>query len=151
MADRAVLAGQLGQSRLDLLEVLTRVPDDAWGPGQWGVREVLAHLAAWDTASATTVNALRVGQPTPPVVVDEDAFNRAAVEEVAALSPQQVMVRLHMARAQLVAAVSQAGDLGEFQFPWDDRGTLERMVRGLVYHEREHTAEVRAQYGRDAG
>ncbi len=146
MADRGALTGQLGQSRLDLLEVLSGVPDDAWGAGEWGVREVLAHLAAWDTAAATTLAALREGQPIPPVVVDEDAFNRAATEEFVPLSPQQVMVRLHMARAQLVAAVSRAGELGEFQFPWDAVGSLERLVRGLVNHEREHMAELRARY-----
>ena len=151
MADIGMLAGQLGQSRLDLLEVLVRVPDDAWGAGEWGVREVLGHLAAWDTVAAATVNAVREGQPTPPVVMDDDAFNRAATEEVAALSPQQVMVRFHMARAQVVAAVSRAGDLGEFQFPWNAVGSLERMVRGMVSHESEHVAELRARYGEVTG
>lgn len=151
MADSGRLTGQLGQSRLDLLDVLVHVPDDAWGAGQWGVREVLGHLAAWDTVSATTINAVREGQPTPPVVVDEDEFNRAASEEFATLSPQQVMVRLHMARAQLVAAVSRAGDLGDFQFPWNAVGTLERMVRGLVSHESEHVADLRARYSEATG
>ena len=151
MADSGMLAGQLGQSRLDLLEVLVRVPDDAWGAGEWGVREVLGHLAAWDTVSAATVNAVREGQPTPPVVMDDDAFNRAATEEFAPLSPQQVMVRFHMARAQLVAAASRAGDLGEFQFPWNAVGTLERLVRGVVSHESEHVAELRARYGEATG
>lgn len=142
MTSLATLTGQLGQSRLALLEVLARMPDDAWAPQAWGLRKVLAHIAAWDDISARLVIALVDGQPLPPLALDEDGFNRAAAQDYISLSAPQVVIRLHMARARLVAAVSRAADLGEFPLPWGGHGDLARLVRGLVEHEREHAAEL---------
>src|SRR5215212_6175696 len=110
MTTIATLTGELGKSRLALLEVLMTVPDAAWDAQDWGVREVLAHIAAWDDISAATVKALSDGQPTPPIVVDEDAFNHNAAASFATLSAPQVVVHLHAARARLVAAVSAASE-----------------------------------------
>lgn len=142
MSEIASLTGQLGQSRLALLEVLMRVPDDAWDTQDWAVREVLAHIAAWDDIAAATVKALSDGQPTPPMVVDEDAFNANAARTFTNLSAPQVVIHVHAARARLVAAVSGAGDLGEFPLPWGGSGGLARLVTGLVKHEREHAAKL---------
>ena len=144
MTEPAELTGELGASRLALLDVLKRVPDDAWAPQAWGVREVVAHIAAWDEVSVQAVEAAGNGATAPEVVRDEDAFNAAAVAEFAALSAVQVVVRLHAARARLVATVSRAGDLTEVQFPWGPKGALSKMILGLVGHEREHTAELAA-------
>ncbi len=140
--DVGALTGMLGQSRLALLETLAHVSDAAWTASEWGVRGVVAHIAAWDEAAVATLHALAEGQTPPPPVVDEDAFNQRAVAAMADLSPVQVVIGLHAARARLVAAVSRAGDLGEFQFSWDARGTLAELVRGLVNHEQAHRAEI---------
>lgn len=142
MTDNATLAGELGRSRLKLLDVLALAPDEAWQPQAWGVREMVAHIAAWDDVSARAVTGLIDGGELVPVVRDNDAFNRQAVEDARDLSPLQVVLRLHAARARLVSQVARAGDLGEFQFPWRERGRLADMVRGLARHEGYHSHQI---------
>lgn len=142
MTDNAALAGELGRSRLQLLDALALVPDDAWQPRDWGVREMVAHLAARDDICTRTVTELMDGGELVPVLRDGDAFNRQAIEDARELSPLQVVLRLHAARARLVSQVARAGDLGEFQFPWGQHGQLADMVRGLAEHEGEHSREI---------
>lgn len=142
MTDNAALAGDLGRSRLSLLDALALAPDEAWQPREWGVREMVAHLAAWDDVCARAVAGLVDGGELVPVVRDEDAFKRQAATDARDLSPVQVVLRLHAARARLVSEVSRAGDLGEFEFPWGERGRLADMVRGLAVHERDHSGEI---------
>jgi hypothetical protein len=142
MTNLAALAGDLGRSRLALLEVLARVPDDAWQPGAWGVRGNVAHVAAWDEAVARAIAAATDGNPLPTPIRDTEAFNTVAVAEFNQLSPVQVLVRLHMARARLVAAVSRAGAVGEFQYAGGARGMLAPLIAEVCDHERDHALEI---------
>jgi len=138
----ATLVGNLGRSRLALLEILAQVSDDAWAPSEWGVRGNVAHIAAWDDAVARAITAAVDGQAPPTPIRDDDAFNAAAVAEYNQLSPVQVMVRLHMARARIVGAVSRGGDLGEFQYAGGSWGTLSDLIDEVCEHEQEHGQEI---------
>lgn len=142
MVDTAALAGLLGRSRLRLLDALALVPDAGWEPREWGVREMVAHIAAWDDISARAIAGLADGGDLVPVVVSHDVFNHQAAVEARDLSPVQVVLRLHAARARLVSQVSRATDLGEFEFPWGACGTLDQMISGLADHEGYHTREI---------
>jgi hypothetical protein len=106
------------------------------------VRGNVAHIAAWDEAVARAITAAVEGQPPPTPIRDEEAFNTAAVAEFNQLSPVQVLVRLHIARARIVGAVSRGGDLGEFQYAGGSRGTLSDLVDEVCDHEQEHAQEI---------
>ncbi|MFN8474453.1 MAG: DinB family protein [Anaerolineae bacterium] len=140
--DGKSLTGELGASRLAVLDALRRLPEDAWAPGQWVARGVVAHLAAWDEISTVFLNAAAAGAPTPPLVPDDDAFNAQAVAEAESLSAVQVVLRFHAARAALVAAVSGLDADMSVAVPWGGHGTVREVVLGLVSHERYHVGEL---------
>ncbi len=142
MADGVSLSGELGASRLAVLEELRRLPDDAWAPGQWVARGVVAHLAAWDEIGTAYLNAAAAGKMAPPPVTNFDEFNEGAVGETNPLSAVQVVLRFHAARASLVATVSRVDEEMRLAFPWGGEGTAREMVLDLISHERYHAGEL---------
>ncbi|MCW5851136.1 MAG: redoxin domain-containing protein [Anaerolineae bacterium] len=80
-------------------------------------------------------------------MVDEDAFNRAAAREFAALSPQQVMVGCTWPRPDWWPRQPRRRP-GRVQFR-GAVGTVERLVSGLVRHERKHATGMLAGAGWD--
>ncbi len=142
MAESVSLTGELGASRLAVLEELRRLPDDAWAPGQWVARGVVAHLAAWDEISTAYLEAASSAESAPPPVSDYDAFNEGAVAEATPLSAVQVVLRFHAARAALVAVVSRSDAEMHVAFPWGGEGTVRELVLDLISHERYHAGEL---------
>lgn len=143
-AERKSVTGELGASRLAVLDALRRLPDDAWTPGRWVARGVVAHLTAWDEIGAAALSAAADGGSAPDLVTDFDAFNAQAVADAEALSAVQVVLRFHAARAALVAAVSRLDENVSVAIPWDGQGTVRDLALGLVFHEREHLDELAA-------
>ena len=142
MAEGLSLSGELGASRLAVLDELRRLPDDAWAPGQWVARGVVAHLAAWDEIGAAYLNAAAGGGTAPPPVTNFDAFNEGAVAETNPLSAVQVALRFHAARASLVATVSHVDEDMRLAFPWGGEGTARELVLDLISHEGYHAGEL---------
>ena len=97
-------------------------PDDGWST----FADRFAHLVAWDRRAAECIEAAAAGAPAATMATDIDAFNTAAVAELAARG--DVLWVLHDDWS--TAVVEAARRWPEHARPW---------VRSLTDHYREHT------------
>ena len=145
----------LHHTRAELLAVIDGLDEAALdrkgAVGAWSVKNVLAHIVAWE---AWVVGALpaRMGAGTTPAdflqrVADEDRFNAEEVAEREELTPDEQLMELERTRAELLAYLGSLDPaaLGRKQ-PWDTwAGTLpEYLLEALRDHEAEHVEALRA-------
>jgi DinB family protein len=104
---------QMTRSRSETLELLRRIPAEALGrprtQGAWSVRDVLAHVAAWEAEGARRLALIARGRGERIVWYDTpaelDAFNARAVSVARRLAPGAVLRRLAAARGRLLAGL----------------------------------------------
>jgi DinB superfamily len=146
---------ELGRTRAELLGAIAGIDEAALDrkgvAGDWSIKNVLAHIAAWETWVVQTL-AIRMATGATPEdfrqrTADEDRFNAEEVAEREELTPDEQIMELERTRAELLAYVHglDAGML-ERQHPWDTwAGTLpEYLLVALRDHEAEHVEELRA-------
>lgn len=78
------LLRRLDESYSQLRELLTRLlPQkamEAGVEGAWSVKDILAHMIAWQQFALSELQAAFAGQPKPTAPADVDLFNAQAVE-----------------------------------------------------------------------
>jgi hypothetical protein len=145
---------ELGRTRAALLAAISgldeAVLDRKGSIGDWSVKNVLAHIAAWE---AWVVQALpaRMSTGTTPQdfrqrAVDEDRFNAEEVAEREELTPDEQLMELERTRAELLAYVGGLDTAAlERKHPWDTwEATLpEYLLAALRDHEAEHVEALR--------
>jgi DinB superfamily len=119
--------------------------------GEWSIKNVLAHIAAWE---AWVVQALphRLATGKTPEdfrarALDEDRFNAEEVTEREELTPAEQLIELERTREALLAELRGLdAATWERRRPWETwEGTLAEYLReSLVVHEAEHLAGLRA-------
>lgn len=134
-----------------LLDTLQLCTDDQLNQkdvvGDWSVKNVLAHLVAWEEIVLETLpERLATGQR--PAIFntiheddDEDDFNARAVAEREHLTPAEQIFALTNTRAQFVNYLrSQGEETLQRQHPWAGwNGTLaEYILAAICDHEQEH-------------
>jgi hypothetical protein len=147
---------ELDRTRGELLTVVSGLDEAALDrkgvSGDWSVKNVLAHIAAWE---AWVVQALpvRMSTGTTPAdfrqrAEDEDRFNAEEVAEREELTPDEQLMELERTRAELLAYLGSldAATL-ERKHPWDTwEGSLpEYLLDALRDHEAEHVGELKVQ------
>lgn len=99
--------------------------------GAWGLRDVLAHVAAWEAEALLRLPLLLSGAADESY--DVDAFNAAAVASLGDLSIGAVRARFDETHARLLTLLN---GLDETSFA---RGApVSRWVRALIRHDLEH-------------
>ena len=119
--------------------------------GEWSIKNVLAHIAAWE---AWVVQALPVRLTTGKTpedfqarIQDEDRFNAEEVAEREELTPSEQLIELERIREALLAELRGLDAAAwERRAPWDTwEGSLAEYLRAsLIEHEQEHIEELRA-------
>jgi hypothetical protein len=100
-------------SRAATLALIGRLPAEALGRpatcGAWSIRDVLAHIAAWEREGARRLALIARGQGARirwyDTTAEIDAFNAQAVRAARRLGAAAVLRRLAGARARLLAAL----------------------------------------------
>lgn len=123
--------------------------------GAWSVKNVLAHLAAWEEWVVQVLPA-RMGSGSTPAefrqrAAEEDRFNALEVAEREELTPGEQLMELERVREELLRYVASLPTTEiERRQPWPEwSGTLpEYLLAALNEHEREHIAELHAALGR---
>lgn len=141
----------LGREQQLLLDTLKSCTDEQLNQkgvvGDWSVKNVLAHLVAWEQVVLETLpERLATGQ-RPAIFTtisednDEDGFNERAVAEREHLTPAEQIFTLENTRAQLVNYLRSLGEETlQRQHPWAGwNGTLaEYILASICDHEKEH-------------
>jgi len=111
----------------------------------WTVKDVLAHIAAWDRWEDKTMRCMLVGDvPDLSAAQDADAFNATVVAEWHDRTLNEVLAELQTARADWEAWLSSLSEKELFQRrfvqggDWSFPGCLEVQRR----HDAEHAAQI---------
>lgn len=105
--------------------------------GEWSIKDVVGHVAAWDLALARALTARDPGQELSDRQID--AFNRQQSTRRAKRTVAEVLTELEEARRTLRDALQSAPDEAF------TRGTdwRLRIDTWSVFHHQEHAAEVK--------
>jgi deoxyribonuclease-4 len=138
---------QLDSDRTRLLQAIAGLPPEEMSAipavGEWSVREVLAHIAAWEWGAAEAIRQALSGQrPDLLDMTDFDAVNAVQVAARSERTLDEILDELHDSRRALVEAL---GQLNETQF---ESATafphVGRSLRQLLdwHHDREHAVQL---------
>jgi uncharacterized damage-inducible protein DinB len=119
-------------------------------PG-WTAKDVLAHIAAWETRVATYLPDLLADSGRRwnggPVGVEADTFNAEQVALRRERTPRELLQELADSRRRILEALTTVNDDGLTQphaVPWG-QVTIERWALQEIYeHDGEHAAQLRA-------
>jgi len=117
--------------------------------GSWSVRDVLAHLLAWEEEAVTRLELLAAERPQDiDWISDEDeqkleAWNARAQQRYAGLALAEVMRRLKEVQGRILVALDSLSDerLGTDAGPVPVRNWLPDCTYA---HEQEHCADILA-------
>lgn len=145
------LINQLDEIRAKTLPVFCQLEGSLmiYPEGGWRLMDVINHLAVWEEEVVATLQDYREGKERPAIDASqrtvEDEFNHRHFEARRQWSEQEVYASWEKARNRLKEALNQLSPeqfTAELLFPWGERGTMGRMIRGLIWHEQEHYKEV---------
>ena len=145
----------LARTRAALLDVIAGLDEAALDRkgvvGEWSIKNVLAHIAAWE---AWVIQALPVRLATGKTpgdflarIQDEDRFNAEEVAEREELTPSEQLIELERTREALLDELRGLdASTWERRNPWDTwHGTLAEYLRKTqVAHDEEHIVGLRA-------
>ncbi len=146
------LLNQLRQARATLLRATEGVSKEEMtiSPvvGHWTVKELLAHIAAWDAESLKGVKQLLAGERPHFLDRDWDLWNAQEVERRGELSLSQVKEELEKAHHNFLAFL-QGLDEEEWNRSRDQtwrryKVTVSWIVKGTILHDKEHTRQISA-------
>jgi hypothetical protein len=100
--------------------------------GEWGPREILAHIAGW--GAEATYRLPKVAQGEPPLKYDDDAFNAAVIVMIGNQSFEEISTILQRTHERFVQML-QALDEPIFV---PGNPVYERL-RAVIEHHIEHT------------
>jgi predicted RNase H-like HicB family nuclease/uncharacterized damage-inducible protein DinB len=147
---KAVLEAAIAAARDGLLKAAALVPagERASRPvcGHWTLKDVLGHLADWESFGAEGLHLMAQGQPPPEEPIgDVDGWNENHARARRNQSWEEVWRDLHAAHRALSAGLQEISeaDLGRtFPFPWGPAGTAYQWVCVYVGHDREHARDL---------
>lgn len=148
---------------LTLLEVLDGLSDDEWNiPGAcgvWSVKDIVAHLASYELATADVFASL-LGEGSTPVLdlllAEGERFNDAQVRQRQAQRAWETMDEYraaHERAARLLAQIPVARRREAGLLPWyGAEYDLEDLIAYMSYgHKREHSAQIALFRNRQGG
>lgn len=139
------------EARRKLLQLLDGIPEESLGkPGlidHWSIRDLLAHISAWDKACLIPLSGFVHARPwSPDVIENHDLWNSGQVEKRRILPLQEVLSELIAVREDLLSTVEEVPQerLDDIlEMPWGDKTNFAGMISGLAWHENEHLKEIK--------
>jgi len=146
---------ELRSTRAALLDTIAGLSEGALESkgviGDWSIKNVLAHIAAWESWVVQVLPTRLATGETPAElrarIEDEDRYNAEEVGEREELTPAEQLIELERTRAALLDELRGVdAATWERRGPWSTwQGTLAEYLRtSLVGHEQEHIGDLRA-------
>ncbi len=146
--EKEALIQQLNQAREKLSTILKQVDPQSELIPNWTIKDMLAHISAWDEVCVDSLRVLAAGgEPRVTVHQSIDAFNDDATAAYRELNYDDVLQKLEANRAQFTAIINALPEkmlTTEFTLPWGGQGTVKGIVIILAEHEEEHVEEIEA-------
>ena len=140
------LIQQLDQARQAMRALVAELDTQMECYPGWTAKHLLAHIAGWDDAAASSLRAHAGGEePATPAVQGIDVYNAESVATREALSYSHIVHEWELAREQLkVAILEMPDDILEkpLLLPWGGMGTAAQIVAIFASHEKEHAEEI---------
>lgn len=119
--------------------------------GLWSVKDVLAHLVAWEAELVTTLARLDQYQQRAPHIVlieDLDEWNAEQYHLNAPRALDDVLADfagVHRHLIQAIEALEERVLESNRQFPWMEGESLSYLIaENATWHEEEHAEDIRA-------
>jgi hypothetical protein len=155
------LCAALDERRAALLATFADQPaetlDRAGMLGEWSIKNVLAHLAAWELVVVQVLPERIATGKTPGVLAtiaaNEDAWNAVQVAEGELLSPEDQLAELEWTHSVLAQYLLSLDDATlDRRAPWPGwGGTLaEYVLQAIADHDREHAEQIQVALARPA-
>jgi hypothetical protein len=112
----------------------------------WRVKDIIAHLTAWEVEVTTSVRAYASGRSYSIFnYEDDDTYNKQAYLNSRDMPAGQIFGDWAAIRAGLktaIRAIPPARFGGEIMCPWHETSTIEHIVKDMVNHEDEHLQDI---------
>jgi uncharacterized damage-inducible protein DinB len=152
---KANIIADLRAARARLLQALEGLTDEhmlqVGAVGIWSIKDVLAHLVAWEAELVTALSRLEQHKRQPPRIVeidDIDDWNDEQYHTNVARSLDVVLDDFHGVHKHLIAALESLDDRildDNRRWPWMEGEPLSYLVfENAIWHEDEHAADIRA-------
>ncbi|GIP39118.1 hypothetical protein J31TS4_23980 [Paenibacillus sp. J31TS4] len=133
-------------------ESLAAVPEETVSrpiaPGKWSVKEIVAHMAAWDNYYLEeAVEKAAAGQPLTVRHLDFDEFNRRAADSGRERPLAELAAESAAHRRRLLELLRGASEEELRQVHTDGEGdpfSLEEYLNGFLPHDRHHRQQIEA-------
>jgi uncharacterized damage-inducible protein DinB len=136
-----------------VIRALDGLPEKEWdipgACGNWSVKDIVAHLAAYEHLIVDVLNTFQGGKPTPSIeqwTNSRAAFNAAAVEERQYATAQQVMDDFQTTQVEAASLIMQIPPEKVQQpgtMPWySQQSSLADFISQMYEHMREHSAHI---------
>jgi uncharacterized damage-inducible protein DinB len=150
--DQEDALNRIADSRQGLLRAIEGLDDRLMGTqkveGEWTIKDLLAHIIAWDEICLAPMRRFGQGQPfEPEIVKDNDIWNKPQVERRRDQPIGSILRELTRVRLELLAAIQRLENVQwkvPLEMPWEGKGTVADLLRGLAEHEKEHTQKILA-------
>jgi uncharacterized damage-inducible protein DinB len=152
---KANIIADLRAARARLLQALEGLTDEhmlqVGAVGIWSIKDVLAHLVAWEAELVTALSRLEQHKRQPPRIVeidDIDDWNDEQYHTNVARSLDVVLDDFHGVHKHLITALESLDDRildDNRRWPWMEGEPLSYLVfENAIWHEDEHAADIRA-------
>ena len=139
-------------ARADLLDAIDGLPPDArrkpFAVGKWSVKDVLAHITAWESELVTALNQAQNNR-TPHIaqIDDIDQWNEEQYHHNARRSLEAILVDLegvHHMLLKMVREYNEQALTDNRQYRWMEGEPLSYLIaENSSLHEREHADDIR--------
>lgn len=142
------LIARLDHARQQTLSILKNAsPDQIIYPDMgWRVKDILAHLAAWEGEALTSLLAYQnCSEYKLTGYASDHEYNAEIFRQNYDRPFEPIYEHWMAARDNLKTAIRQlpANQFkGKFLFPWGARASIVMLVRDMAIHEKEHAAEI---------
>jgi hypothetical protein len=146
---RSALLQKISQSHRSMREAIGALPAERWDeklPAGWTLREMVGHLAHWESTVPAFVDSLRTGTPQEVALLvaddgggDVDAQNARAAAEARGLSRDEVLRRWDDAHAEMLEVARSLSDV-----ELEDGSFIQKFEGETYGHYPNHYADLAA-------
>jgi len=144
--DLTVLLAEIDQVRTDMGKVVQEVDTKLMIFPGWTIKEMIAHITAWEIVIHKAFQAYITGDP--PYFLREqdfDIFNEEAVDFRATWSMEKVLQEWRDVRNDLKKTIQKLKETDlpvEMVLPWGSERTVAELIEIIGEHEGEHMSDT---------